>query len=134
MIEHRQAFGTLLERPVATPDETAERALPREQIVRQLPSLRERTRADNRDRYSRSPMLDSALEFRCECDRPDCRVRLPLEVERHRRWGDRFIVVPAHADADTIVGVADRFLVVEVNGTAPSPTFHRRREQRVVRQ
>ena len=41
---------------------------------------------------------------------------LPLEVERHRRSGDRFIVGPAHGDGDMVVGVADQFLVVEENG------------------
>jgi hypothetical protein len=46
---------------------------------------------------------------------------LPLEVERHRRWSDRFIVGLAHANADNIVGVADHFLVVEANRIETSP-------------
>jgi hypothetical protein len=74
-------------------------------------------------------MRNLALEFRCECARPDCHVRLPVEVERHRRSGDRFIVGLAHGDADIVVGVADRFLVVEENGAARSPRSVAWREQ-----
>jgi hypothetical protein len=85
----------------------------RERIPSKLPSLRERTRADNRELYRRSPAGRSARDFRCECARPDCSVRLPLEVERHRRRTNRFIVALTHAHGDTIVGVADQFLVVE---------------------
>jgi hypothetical protein len=57
-------------------------------------------------------------------------VRLPLEVERHRRWGDRFIVGLMHADTDTVVGVADEFFVVEANRTTPfpQPTLARARD------
>jgi hypothetical protein len=58
-------------------------------------------------------MRNLALEFRCECARLDCSLRLPLEVERHRRSGDRFIVGLAHGDVDIVVGVADHFLVVD---------------------
>ena len=122
MTDQSQAFGTLLERPPAKRDATAKLSS-RERILRALPSLRERTRADNRDRYRGSPTRRSALVFHCECARPDCPVRLPLEVERHRRWSDRFIVCLAHADVDSIVGVADHFFVVEANGTTPSPMF-----------
>ncbi len=120
MTDQSQAFGTLLERPPAKRAAKAKPSSPREQILRTLPSLRERTRADNRDRFRGSPASGSALTFRCECARPDCRVRLPLEVERHRRWSDRFIVGLAHTDVDIIVGVADHFLLVEANGTTPS--------------
>ena len=42
-------------------------------------------------------------------------MRLPLDTERHRRWPDLFIVGIAHGDGDTIVGVADHFLVVQAN-------------------
>jgi len=118
MTEHGKALGTLLERPPATPGTPA---TPRREVLRRPSSIRERTRVDNRDRYSRSPMPRSECEFRCECARPDCRVRLPLEVERHRRWRDRFIVGSAHADADTVVGVADHFLVVEAKRIKLSP-------------
>jgi hypothetical protein len=45
---------------------------------------------------------------------------LPLDTERHRRWPDLFIVGIAHGDGDTIVGVADHFLVVQANGLVPS--------------
>jgi len=93
----------------------------RERIPREFPSVRERRRADNRDRYLRSPEGRSAREFRCECARPDCIVRLPLEVERHRRGRDRFIVGLAHRYDDTLVGVADGFLIVEANGIAHPP-------------
>jgi hypothetical protein len=81
-----------------------------------LPSARERKRAENRERHSESSGRRSELEFHCECARPDCSARLPLEVERHRRSLNRYIVCLAHADADTAVGVADRFLVVETHG------------------
>ncbi len=97
----------------------------REPIPREFPSVRERTRADNRDRYLRSPAGRTERKFRCECARPDCIVRLPLEVERHRRGPDRFIVGLAHRYEDTLVGVADGFLVVEANGiTQSSPAAH----------
>jgi hypothetical protein len=119
MTDQSQAFGTLLERPPAKRAVKPKLSSGREQILGQPPSPRERARADNRDRYRDSPTICSALTFRCECARPDCRVRLPLEVERHRRRPDRFIVGRAHADADTVVGVADHFLVVEPNGVQP---------------
>jgi hypothetical protein len=113
MIEQRQAVATLLERPSTTRIARARRVSPRPQIPRTLPSLRERTRAENRDRYRASPLRNLALEFRCECGRPACCVRLPLEVERHRRSDERFIVGLAHRGGDIVVGVADHFLVVE---------------------
>jgi hypothetical protein len=81
--------------------------------LRRLPSTRERKRAENRSRVNESPGRGLALEFQCECVRPNCPARLPLEVERHRRSPSRYIVCVAHADADTPVGVADRFLIVE---------------------
>ena len=121
MIDQRQAVGTLLERPRRKRVAKAAQGSSREQIPRELASVRERTRAENRDRYRDSPVRDLALEFRCECARLDCRVKLPLEVERHRRWGERFIVALAHRDGDIVVGVADHFLVVEENGATHSP-------------
>jgi hypothetical protein len=116
MTDHGKAPGTLLERRPATRAAKAEGPSPRGELLRSLPSVRERTRAENRNRFSRSPRRLWEREFRCECARPDCRVRLPLEVERHRRWRDRFIVGVAHASGDTVVGVADHFLVVEESG------------------
>jgi hypothetical protein len=89
--------------------------------VRRLPSVRERKRAENRERHHASPERGLALEFRCECVRPDCSARLPLEVERHRRSLNRYIVCLAHADVDTAVGVADRFLIVETHGVTVVP-------------
>ena len=89
----------------------------------EVPSVRERRRDANRDRYDRSSRRYWEHEtFRCECTRPDCELRLPLAVGRHRRLRDRFIVAPSHtdADADTVVGVADKFLIVEENGRAGS--------------
>jgi len=100
--------------------------------MRELPSLRERKRAENRERHRRSAEPDSALAFHCECARSDCRARLPLEVERHRRTLHRFIVCVAHADADTPVGVADHFMVVEAHGAPAAlrrPTRARLRSQ-----
>ena len=96
--------------------------------LRRLPSTRERKRSENRGRYSDAPGRGLVLEFQCECVRPNCSARLPLEVERHRRSPNRYIVCVAHADADIAVGVADRFLVVETHGitvaahTRPSRT------------
>ena len=129
MIDQRQAVGTLLERPRRKGVAKAAQGSPREQIPRKLHFLRERTRAENRDRYRGSPMRNLALEFRCECARLDCRVRLPLEVERHRGSGNRFIVGLAHGGADIVVGVADQFLVVEENGATRSPRSVAWREQ-----
>jgi hypothetical protein len=77
-------------------------------------------------------MRSLALEFRCECARPDCRLRLPLEVERHRRSDDRFFVARAHGDGDMVVGVADHFLVVEANGATRSPRSFAWRAQSTV--
>lgn len=121
MIDQREAFKTLVAGTRATIDATAERPALRGELLRELLSPRERRRADNRDRYNRSSKQHSEREFRCECARPDCRTRLPLEVDRHRRWSDRFIVGLAHADTDTVVGVADRFLVVKANGMRAVP-------------
>jgi hypothetical protein len=103
--------------------------------LRKLTTPRERARAENSTRYSQSPTRHFAYEFLCECARPDCRVLLPLEVERHRRWSDRFIVGLTHANADTIVGVADHFLVVEANRieTSPRPPPIRRAYRRPAR-
>jgi hypothetical protein len=108
MLEQTNDVGTLLERPRAVP------------AAAKLPSLRERTRAGNRARYTRSAVEHFERVFRCECERPSCQVRLPLDTERHRRWPDLFIVGIAHNDGDTIVGVADHFLVVQANGLVPS--------------
>jgi hypothetical protein len=119
MSEQPEGPELLLERPPAIFDPVRDRRR-RRKPMQAFPSPRERTRSRNRDRYTRSPTRDFELEFRCECARTDCDVRLPLGVERHRRWTDRFIVGPAHVDGDTVVGVADRFLVVEANGLTPS--------------
>ena len=115
MTDHRDVSGTLLERSLPTADAVAERGVLRAALLRKLESVRERRRADNLARYA-SATHDSARDFSCECARPDCRVRLPLEVERHRRGRDRFIVGLAHADRDTVVGIADDFLIVRTNG------------------
>jgi hypothetical protein len=120
MLEQTNAVGTLLERPRAVPAATVERPARRAVHLRKLPSLRERTRAGNRARYTRSAVEHFERVFRCECARPSCQLRLPLDIERHRRWPDLFIVGTAHGDGDTIVGVADHFLVVQANGLATS--------------
>jgi hypothetical protein len=120
MPDRKKAFGTLLERPLRTVGQLTELPPAPRKVVRRFPSPRDRTRAENRDRYNRWPLRLYELEFCCECARTDCEVRLPLGVERHRRWTDRFIVGLAHGDADTVVGVADDFLVVEANGGTPS--------------
>ena len=100
--------------------------------LRKLPSQRERKRAENRARHSQSQPPYYERAFICECATPDCQVRLPLEVERHRRRLNRFIVAVGHAGTDAVVGVADRFFIVEVYGSAaalrqPEPATARSR-------
>jgi hypothetical protein len=119
MSDRTEGHGALLERAPAFFDPARGRQRRRE-LAQALPSPRVRTRSRNRDRYNRSPTRHFELEFQCECARPDCDIRLPLGVERHRQWSDRFIVGLAHVDGDTVVGVADHFLVVEANGPTPS--------------
>jgi hypothetical protein len=119
MPNHEEGLGALLRRPTifgATPQVRPRRS----KVMRSFPSPRERTRSRNRDRYNQSPTLHLELDFRCECARPDCDVRLPLDTERHRHWCDRFIVGPGHVDGDTVVGLADHFVVVEAGGRTPS--------------
>jgi len=55
---------------------------------------------------------------------------LPLAVERHRRRPDRFIVTSAHVDGDVVVGVADRFAIVEQSGVTGSFPNGYRKESR----
>jgi hypothetical protein len=117
--------GTLLERTPVVERRRGER-------LRKLPSHREHKRAENRARHSQSQPPHYEREFICECAMPDCQVRLPLEVERHRRRLNRFIVAVGHAGTDAVVGVADRFFVVEVYGSAaalrqPEPATARSR-------
>lgn len=109
MPDHTENVGTLLERPLTTTERR------RGERLLKLPSLRERKRTENRDRHNQSPGPRYEREFRCECSRLSCQVRLPLEVERHRHPLNRFIVGIAHADTDIVVGVADHFLVVEMH-------------------
>jgi hypothetical protein len=86
--------------------------------MRKLQSLREHRRNENRDRYSLSRPPYDEREFLCECARLDCQAKLPLGVEHYRGRLNRFIVAVGHADPDTVVGVADRFFIVEVPGFA----------------
>ena len=74
------------------------------------------TALDTRGRQWNTSSVCSAASARGQ----GCQVRLPLDTERHRRWPDLFIVGIAHGDGDTIVGVADHFLVVLANGLATS--------------
>jgi hypothetical protein len=125
MPNRKNDTGTVLERPPAVE--------PRhDEPLRKLPSHRERKRAANRARHSQSQPPHYEREFICECAIPDCEARLPLDVERHRRRLNRFIVAVGHAGADAVVGVADRFFVVEVYGSAaalrqPEPATARTR-------
>jgi hypothetical protein len=122
MLDHKDIVGALLERPPTTERRRGER-------MRKLQSLRERRRAENRDRHSLSHPPHYEHDFLCECARPDCSARLPLEVERHRRRLNRYIVAVGHADSDTVVGVADRFFIIEVPGVAATslpPSAHAR--------
>ena len=106
MTDLREAVPTRVGRTRTQPPRFAPRG---------LPSPRERKRTLNRAlRRSSSP--DPETGFGCECARAGCSARLPLTVERHRRRPDRFIVTSAHVDGDVVVGVADRFAIVEQNG------------------
>jgi hypothetical protein len=125
MPNQKSDSGTVLERPPVVERRRDER-------LRKLPSHRERKRADNRARHSQSQPPYYEREFICECAIPDCQARLPLDVERHRRRLNRFIVAVGHAGTDAVVGVADHFFVVEVYGSAaalrqPEPAAARTR-------
>jgi hypothetical protein len=100
----RESSGTSLELALSRPLEQTRSQFRREQ-----------TRAENLARYLESQMPLVEFEFRCECARPSCTTRLALDVERHRREPGRFIVGIDHADGDTVVGVADRFFIVEAH-------------------
>jgi hypothetical protein len=65
--------------------------------------------------------------LRCECVLPYCRETFPARAESYRGTPERFIVVPAHLgaivtpanrDDAAVVGAADRFFVVELDGSA----------------
>jgi hypothetical protein len=71
--------------------------------------IRETLRAENRDRAT------SVDERRCECGRPNCRDTFPSIAEAYRGMAERFIVVPDHVGAGTVIAAADRFFVVEPN-------------------
>jgi hypothetical protein len=105
MTDLREAVQTHVERGRTT----AARSAP----PGRLPSTREWTRTLNRDPRNRSSAPDPESGFWCECARPGCSVRLPPAVERHRHRPDRFIVASGHEDGDVVVGVADRFMIVE---------------------
>jgi hypothetical protein len=111
MLDQKDIVGTRLERPPTTERRHGVR-------LRKLQSPREHRRDENRDRYvlSRPPHFER--EFLCECARLNCKVKLPLEVERYRRRLNRFIVAVGHAERDAVVGIADRFFIVEVPGIA----------------
>ena len=82
--------------------------------------LRESRRAHNLERSGTIGRL------RCECALPGCRETFPAAGAAYRGTAERFIVVPAHlgaivAPADipkgTVARAADRFFVVELNGS-----------------
>jgi hypothetical protein len=75
-----------------------------------LRAVREARRASNQQRDGLIVVL------RCECDRAGCLETVPAIAEMHRAMGERFIVVPDHAGDGMVVGVADRFFVVELHG------------------
>jgi hypothetical protein len=108
----KKARVALLERPPTRHRQRARIAV----VERALPPRRERIRAANRDRYYQTPNRHFERQFRCECARSECDTKLMLDVERHRRHFDRFIVAIAHTDGDVVVGVADQFVVVEAAG------------------
>jgi hypothetical protein len=77
--------------------------------------------------------------LRCECALPSCRETVPAGAESYRGTAERFIVVPAHLgaivtpanlDDTTVVRAADRFFIVELDGSAarfPAPGERRLR-------
>ena len=77
--------------------------------------------------------------LRCECALPSCRETFPAGAESYRGTPERFIVVPGHLgaivtpanlDDATVVRAADRFFVVELDGSAarlPAPSERRLR-------
>jgi hypothetical protein len=85
------------------------------------PSLAPARRAGNVERSG------FVTRLRCECALPSCRETFPAGAESYRGTAERFIVVPAHLgaivtpanlDGTTVVRAADRFFVVELEGSA----------------
>jgi hypothetical protein len=69
------------------------------------------------------PPEDEAMEFLCECDRPDCRQKVNAtraEYETVRAVPTHFVVLPDHQDprVEHIAFANERFLVVEKEGRA----------------
>lgn len=105
-------------------------ALPR---LARGPSLAPARRAGNVERRG------FVTRLHCECSLPSCRETFPAGAESHRGTAERFIVVPAHLGAivtpanlydATVVRAADRFFVVELDGSAarfPAPSERRLR-------
>ncbi|MFL5920708.1 MAG: hypothetical protein ACJ743_13580 [Gaiellaceae bacterium] len=59
-----------------------------------------------------------ALEFRCECGRPDCEAFVSMSVaeyEHVRADNDRFAVVPGHQDeqVERVAERGERYLIVD---------------------
>ncbi len=66
---------------------------------------------------------DEAMEFLCECDRPDCRENVNVtraEYEAVRAVPTHFIGLPNHQDPriEHVAVANERFLVVEKEGKA----------------
>jgi hypothetical protein len=66
---------------------------------------------------------DRAMEFLCECDRPDCREKVNVtrgEYESVRAVSTHFIVLPGHQDPkiEHVAVPNERYLVVEKEGEA----------------
>jgi hypothetical protein len=90
-------------------------------LLDRSPSLAPARRAGNLERRG------FVTRLRCECALPSCRETFPAVAETYRGNAERFIVVPAHlgaivipADLDdaTVIRAADRFFVVELDGSA----------------
>jgi hypothetical protein len=61
---------------------------------------------------------DKALEFRCECGRPECDTSVSMPVDAYRRMrsdNDRFVLVPGHEDPkiERVVEREDRYVIVD---------------------
>jgi hypothetical protein len=75
------------------------------------------------DETARRHALDQELAFHCECDDPECFVRLTLAASEYDAIAadvSRFIVAPGHEDTEIekVVKRSDQYVIVEKIGAA----------------
>jgi hypothetical protein len=61
---------------------------------------------------------DEALDFRCECGRPECESSVSMPAVAYRRMrsdNDRFVLVPGHEDLEIerVVERTDHYVIVD---------------------